>query len=199
MIDVSEREDAQAFLYRVITTNKTVEKLVEESTLREPPGGFGGGSSGSGGALEFFSTDAQRAARRMGRIYELLYCFENSVRELVETALKESLGPDDWWQTGVPETIRKKAETRRRDDERARWHGPRGQTLLNFVDFPELGGIITDRWGDFEDLLGDKDWVERYFGEMNRSRRAIGHTGEMNEHAVERMELSVREWLLVVG
>jgi hypothetical protein len=34
---------------------------------------------------------------------------------------------------------------------------------------------------------------------MNQSRRAIGHTGELSEHAVERMELFVREWLLVVG
>jgi hypothetical protein len=65
--------------------------------------------------------------------------------------------------------------------------------------FPELGGIITDRWSDFEDLLGDKDWVDGYFDQMNRSRRAIGHTGELNEHAVERMELAVKEWLLVVG
>ncbi len=35
--------------------------------------------------------------------------------------------------------------------------------------------------------------------DMNRSRRAIGHTGDMSEHAVARMELLVREWLIVVG
>jgi hypothetical protein len=34
---------------------------------------------------------------------------------------------------------------------------------------------------------------------MNRFRRAVGHPGEMNEHAVETMERFVREWLLVVG
>jgi hypothetical protein len=79
------------------------------------------------------------------------------------------------------------------------WHGPRGASELNFVDFTELGKIIIDRWEEFEDLLGDRAWVERYFDDMNRSRRSIGHTGEMSEHAVERMELSVREWLLVVG
>lgn len=61
------------------------------------------------------------------------------------------------------------------------------------------GENITERWTDFEDLLGEKRWVERYFEDMNQSRRAIGHTGELSEHAVERMELFVREWLLVVG
>ncbi len=185
----------QAFLYRAVTTNDAIDKLVATGELREPPGQ----EAAAGGALEFFSGEERRAARRMGRVYELLYCFENSVRELVETTLRDALGPEQWWQTGVPNTIRGKAESRRRDDERARWHGPRGESLLNFVDFTELGEIITERWADFEDFLGDKSWVEGYFDQMNRSRRAIGHTGELSEHAVERMELSVREWLLVVG
>lgn len=185
----------QAFLYRVVTTNNAVNKLVDDGDLREPPGRE---ADASGGALEFFSSDERRAARRMGRVYELLYCFENSVRELIETTLRDALA-DRWWDDGVPPQIRGKAESRRRADEQARWHGPRGQSPLNFVDFPELGAIIVDRWDDFEDLIGDKDWVERYFDDMNQSRRAIGHTGDLSEHAVERMELFVREWLLVVG
>jgi hypothetical protein len=192
---MSSTTDLQAFLYRVVTTNATVDRLVEEGALHEPSGT----AANAGGALGYFSLEERQAARRMGRVYELLYCFENSVRELVETTLKELLGPEQWWQDGVPDDIRRKAESRRRDDDRARWHGPRGESLLNFVDFPELGAIIIERWADFEDLLGDKTWVEGYFDQMNRSRRAIGHTGELSEHAVERMELSVREWLLVVG
>jgi hypothetical protein len=191
-----DAREIQAFLYRVVTANEAVDQMVGEGWLREPPGPVG--VSGEG-ALEFFSGQERGAARRMGRVYELLYCFENSVRELVETTLKEGLGPERWWYDGVSEEIRRKAERRRVDDERARWHGPRGGSLLNFVDFPELGEIIVGRWADFEDLLGDREWVERYFDEMNRSRRAVGHSGEMNEHAVERMELFVREWLLVVG
>jgi hypothetical protein len=187
--------DLQAFLYRVVTTNNVLNRLVAEGTLGEPPGQA---SAPTSATLEYFNTDERRAARRMGRVYELLYCFENSVRELIETTLRESLA-DRWWEDGVPSDVRGKADSRRRSDEAARWHGPRGQSPLNFVDFPELGKIITERWEDFEDLLGDKEWVERYFDDMNQSRRAIGHTGEMGEHAVERMELFVREWLLVVG
>jgi hypothetical protein len=41
----------------------------------------------------------------MGRVYELLHCFENSVRELIETTLGEALG-ERWWDDGVPEGIR---------------------------------------------------------------------------------------------
>jgi hypothetical protein len=187
----------QAFLYQTVTSNRALADLVSEGVLREPPGHVGEAIAGS--ALEFFSADERAAARRMGRVYELLYCFENSVRELIETTLRDELGADRWWEDGVEATIRGKAERRQKDDERARWHGPRGGSLLNFVDFPELASIIIGRWGKFEDLLGDKDWVERYFDQMNRSRRAVGHSGSMNEHAVARMELFVEEWLLVVG
>jgi hypothetical protein len=188
-------EEMQAYLYRVVTVNSTVKKLLDDGDLREPPGEQ---SYAPGSALEFFTSDERRDARRMGRVYELLYCFENSVRELIETTLREKL-QDRWWQDGIPSEIRKNAEWRKRQDEKARWHGPRGQSMLNFVDFPDLGKIIVDRWEDFEDLLGDKGWVEGYFDDMNQSRRAIGHTGEMGEHAVKRMELFVEEWLMVVG
>jgi hypothetical protein len=192
---VADAADVQAFLYRAVTTNDALQRLTSEGVLREAIGAV---AQAQGGALEFFSADERTKARRMGRVYELLYCFENSVRELIETTLRETL-QDRWWDDGVPESIRRKADGRRRADERARWHGPRGQSPLNFVDFPELGTIITQRWSDFDDLLGDSDWVEHYFDDMNKSRRAVGHTGDMSEHAVERMELFVREWLLVVG
>ena len=195
---MSATTDVQAFLFRVVTTNDEVERLIDDGALAEPPVRASSAVTGHT-VLDDFSTSTRIAARRMGRVYELLYCFENSVRELVESTLREVLGPESWWQIGVPDSIRKKADSRRRDDERARWHGPRGTSPLNFVDFSELGGIILEQWPNFEDLLGDKEWVDNYFNEMNRSRRAIGHTGELSQHAVERMELFVREWLLVVG
>jgi hypothetical protein len=192
-----QREGIEAYLYRAVTTNAASVRMVEDGLIQEPTAGPI--LDTAGGALDFFGADERRAARRMGRVYELLYCFENSVRELIETTLKDTLGPERWWLDGVPTPMRQKADARRRDDDRARWHGPRGSSPLSFVDFPELAEILLDQWETFEDLLGDKAWVESYFAEMNRSRRAIGHTGELSEHAVERMELLVREWLRVVG
>ena len=69
----------------------------------------------------------------------------------------------------------------------AQWPA-RASRFSTLWTFPELGEIILNRWTDFEHLLGDKAWVERYFDDMNKSRRAIGHTGDLSEHAVERME-----------
>jgi hypothetical protein len=149
--------------------------------------------------VEDFGLDAQLQARRMGEVYELLYCLENSVRELIERTLREVHGPENWWTVGVPDSIRKQAESRKEDDLKTRWHGPRGDSLINYVDFPQYGDIINDRWGLFEELIGDRDWVTHYFSEMNISRRALAHAGTLTETDVERMEFNVREWLRVVG
>jgi Swt1-like HEPN len=192
------RSELQAFFYRALATNVGIDNLREDGSLLDAPDA--GRTSATGRrALEYFAFDARVQAQRMGAVYELLYCLENSVRELIETTLNETLGPENWWEQGVSENIRKLAEKREEDDKRAPWHGPRGESMLNYLDFPNLGEIITGRWEDFEDLLGDRTWVENYFKEMNRSRRAIGHTGKLTEFDVERMEMRVREWLRVVG
>lgn len=146
-----------------------------------------------------FSTTAQAQARFMGSVYELLYCLENSIRELIESTLREALGAQEWWEVGIDAPIRRAAEKRRTDDTKARWHGPRGDSLLSYVDFPQYAEIIEGQWLHFEPLLGDSEWVSHYFAELNRTRRALAHTGRLTEADVERMEVRVRDWLRVVG
>lgn len=191
-------EDLQAFGYRVVTTNRRIEQLVEEGLLLDRPP-ESSRDSDARSAVEDFSLAAQLEAQRMGEVYELLYCLENSVRELVERTLREALGPEAWWSEGVPDEIRKPAEARRQTELKTRWHGPRGDSLINYVDFPQYGDIIDARWKLFEDLIGDRDWMTNYFGEMNITRRALAHAGTLTETDVERMEFRVREWLRVVG
>ena len=184
-------QDLQAFLYRAVTANARLESL--------SPSALDSGRPTAPHVVEDFTPDVRVQAARMGAVYELLYCLENSARELIERTLRERLGDTDWWCAGVAESIRRQAEARAADDERARWHGPRGESLLDYTDFPQLGEIILDRWSDFEDLFGDRRWVESYFSEFNRSRRALAHTGQLTDADVERMELRVRDWLRVVG
>jgi Swt1-like HEPN len=152
-----------------------------------------------GSTLSQFSFAIRVEAQRMTRVYELLFCFENSVRELIEDRLREAYDVETWWTSGVPDDIRRMAERLKDKEKQTPWHGPRGGTLLAFVDFPILARIITERWQHFEDLLGKPSWVESTFDEMNQSRRAIAHTGVLNPHDAERMELRVRDWLRVVG
>jgi hypothetical protein len=188
----------QAFLYRAVTANARVDEMVREGTVLEVEWG-GATTERSRSTLEDFSVAARVQARRMGEVYELLYCLENSVRELVERTLREAFGDASWWAAGVPERVRKSADGRKEDDLKTPWHGPRGESPINYVDFPQYADIIGEQWEHFADLLGDRDWVIRYFSEMNHTRRALAHTGTLTEMDVERLDLRVREWLLVVG
>jgi hypothetical protein len=192
----SAGEQVQAFLFRAASVNERLNQLSDEGQLATPALPAGPSESN---ATSDFSFAIQLEAKRMARVYELLFCFENSVRELIEDRLKEAYSVETWWSDGVPEEIRKKALKMKLREQQAPWHGPRGGTSLAFVDFPVLSQIITDRWEHFEDLLGKSDWVANLFDEMNQSRRAIAHTGVLSPFDVERMELRVRDWLRVVG
>jgi hypothetical protein len=192
---MSSANDVQAFLFRAAATNMRLDELAQDGQVRN--GGPTAVADADG--LEQFSFAIRAEARRMARVYELLFCFENSVRELIEDRLKEVFGVNDWWALGVSEPTRVSAEKLKDKEQQTPWHGPRGGTLLAFVDFPVLARIITDGWEHFEDLLGKPAWVESVFEEMNQSRRAVAHTGVLSQHDIERMELRVRDWLRAVG
>jgi hypothetical protein len=192
---VTETEALQAFLYRGLSTNVRTAEMVEVGTLREAPRP---GSASGRSVLDEFDMTSRIKAGRMGRIYELLFCLENSMRELIERTFKEAEEFGDWTD-GIEEGILKGARKREQEDQEAPWHGPRGGSILSYLDFPQLGDIILAQWDHFQDLFGDHGWVENYFREMNPARRALAHTGDLTEFDVERMEMRVREWLMVVG
>lgn len=50
-------------------------------------------------------------AERAARVYVIIAAFENSVRELIATTLKENAG-ENWWNSSVSEKIRQQAESR---------------------------------------------------------------------------------------
>ena len=169
-------ERVQAFLFRAATANGRVDEMVADGQLMVP-GDAAPAVSAASSALDDFSLAIRLDAKRMAGVYQLLFCFENSVRELIEDRLKEAYTVETWWSAGVGENIRKNAEKLKAKERRTPWHGPRGGTLLAFVDFPILADIIIDAWGHFEDLLGKPEWVTNVFEEMNQTRRAVAHTG----------------------
>lgn len=193
---MAEADHVQAFLFRAATTNGRVDEMVEHGELLEPTAPT---AVAVPTPIDDFSFAIRLEARRMAAVYQLLFCFENSVRELIEDRLKEAYTVETWWTEGVPEHIRKNAEKLKAKEKQTPWHGPRGGTMLAFVDFPILANIVIEAWEHFEDLLGKPEWVTNLFDEMNQSRRAVAHTGVLTQYDVERMELRVNDWLRAVG
>ena len=141
-----------------------------------------------------FSANIRATASRMSRHYELFYCLERNIRELVAQALEESENSTEWWQApripqqivqDVSTRIQKEVDTgfsRRSDDE------------LDYTTFGELAQIITSNWDIFGSIFSSKKAVERVMASLNTLRNPIAHCSVLAEDEILRLNLTVRDW-----
>lgn len=138
------------------------------------------------------------SAQSMAVVYYTIAAFENSVRDFITKALREKY-ESDWWQTGVSEKIRKKAEDRREKEKKIRWHQPRGQHLIYYTDFGDLANIMRQNLSLFEDFIPDIEWVEKIISTVELSRNVIMHSGELEIEDIERIGVYIKDWIKQVG
>jgi hypothetical protein len=149
-------------------------------------------------SLNLLPEDAVVRARRMATVYIAVTAFENSLRDLVVEALAEEHG-EEWWEKAVSEGIRKKAESRRDEENKVRWHTPRGDSIINYTEFGDLASIVLQNWSTFEDLLQSMDWVKGIVKPVERSRNVIMHGGDLQPEDIERVGVAIRDWVRQVG
>ena len=132
-------------------------------------------------------------SQKMAVVFKAIYCFENSVREFISKKLIEELKLD-YWTKGVPEKIRKKAEVRKSEEDKIRWHNQRGDNLINFTDFGDFIAIFHQNWAMFQPHLTTIEWVSHIFRTLERSRNVIMHSGELSQTDIERVGTLIRDW-----
>ena len=128
----------------------------------------------------------------MAQNYIILYCLENSIRELIVKRLEEEHG-DDWWTQVVPEAVRKNAEKNKKK-EQASGITPRSTEDIDFTNFGELGEIIKANWETFGDMLRDIRAVEKILALLNSLRAPIAHCKALAEDEELRLNLGLRDW-----
>jgi hypothetical protein len=138
------------------------------------------------------------AARRMAIVYTAIAAFENSARKLISTVLLEQLG-ENWWELGVSAPIRKKAESRRAEESKVKWHTPRGEAPITYTDFGDLGNIIGNNWTRFEAYIPSIEWAKSIFDVIERSRNVIMHSGQLELEDIDRVGINIRDWVKQVG
>jgi Swt1-like HEPN len=160
------------------------ERSAEESLLEE--------------SLAPFPLIVRNEALRMARLYAIIYCFENSVRELIQTRMSEK--DQNWWTSqSIPKKVRDTAESRMRDAESNSWLEGVKKEILGFVDFGGLCDIITNNWSDFEDLVPSQHWIKQRFDELERARNFIAHNRMLAPAEFSRLEMYVGDWNRQVG
>lgn len=148
--------------------------------------------------IEALDEDLVARAKRMATVYVAIAAFENTVREFLSKRLLEVVGAE-WWKSAVSEKIRTKAEARKTEESKVRWHTPRGDEPLNYTEFGDLASIIAQNWQHFENHLESQDWVRQIISTLERSRNVIMHSGELGLQDVERIGTAIRDWIRQVG
>lgn len=140
-----------------------------------------------------FDRRVRNEAAKMAAHYEIFYCLEKSIRELIIDTLEESEGYE-WWNSGrIPQRIHQDVMSRIQREKDT------GMTLrsdepIDFTTFGELSGIICGNWDLFGGLLTSRKAVERIMSQLNSLRGPIAHCSPLAEDEVLRLHITLRDW-----
>ena len=176
----AESEKFRSAGLRVGTNQELAEKSLLEETLRP------------------FPVDLRNEALQMARLYALMFCFENSVRDLIKERLTAKYGID-WWDKGVPGKVKTFAQDRQQAAKDQTWLEGQKSELLGFVEFGHLADIITNSWDEFDDLIPTQHWLKQRMDELEKTRNFIAHHRILLPSEFARIEMYVADWNRVVG
>jgi len=134
----------------------------------------------------------RKQAAEMAAYYELFYCLEQSIRELITTSLFDKSG-SNWWNITVPPKIVQDV-TERILREKDSGFSQRSEHEIDYTNFGELSVIITSNWDVFGAIFSSKRAVERIMSSLNLLRGPIAHCSPLAADEVDRLMLTVKDW-----
>ena len=142
-----------------------------------------------------FGLAIRNDAHKMSTYYEIFYCLERTVRELVSQTLSQSVNnAEDWWNlTGIPENIKQEVASR---IQREKDSGitVRSESELDYTTFGELSCIISSNWTLFGSIFSSKKAVEKVMNSLNTLRGPIAHCSMLADDEIIRLKLTIRDW-----
>ncbi|WP_198146995.1 Swt1 family HEPN domain-containing protein [Marinobacter psychrophilus] len=137
-------------------------------------------------------------AHSMAKHYEVFYCLEKSIRQLIVDVFEGTEDPN-WWENLVPEVVRINAKKSiKREKEAA--VTPRSSDPIDYTTFGELGEIIKANWSLFGGVVfNDQKAMEKVMFALNSLRNPIAHCSLLAEDEVLRLELALRDWFRITS
>lgn len=148
-------------------------------------------------ALAPFSVIRRNKALEMARLFAVLFCFENEIRDFIREALEEKEGSD--WIDKLPPKIKEHAESRREVALKDSWLEGEKADLLGFVDFGQLAQIIIAKWDHFKDVIPTQHWLKQRMDELEKSRNFIAHNRMLLPSEFQRLYMYIADWNRVIG
>lgn len=147
-------------------------------------------------ALSPFSVTRRNQALEMARLYAVLHCFENELREFVRESLLEKVGEN--WIDSLPQKIRDHANGRRNTALKDSWLEGEKSDLLAFLEFGHLAQIIIDQWEHFT-VIPSQHWLKQRMDEIERVRHFIAHNRMLLPSEFQRLYMYIADWNRVIG
>ena len=144
-----------------------------------------------------FGVVRRNNALEMARLYAVLFCFENEIRDFIREALEEKEGLD--WQEKLPPKIKEHAESRREVAHKDTWLEGEKSDLLGFVDFGHLAQIIVAKWDFFKDVVPTQHWLKQRMDEIEKARNFIAHNRMLLPGEFQRLYMYIADWNRAVG
>ena len=149
-----------------------------------------------------FPSSLRASASSMAEHYEIFYCLENFIRELVRERLEEVFGLD-WWDVQepgvvVPPSVKENAK-RNVERESDAAVTARSSELIDYTTFGELSTIIDSNWETFGDLFNSRKGTISVLARLNLLRGPIAHCSELSEDEVLRLRLTLADWFRLMG
>ena len=149
-------------------------------------------------SLDLLGEEFVTPARLMATVYTAIAAFENAVRDLVQRVMLEEAGAD-WWEKKVSSNIKSKAKKRQEDEAKHRFHTQRGDDPISFIDFGDLLNVMRANEEAFSPFWPSPEWAKGIFDAVERSRNVIMHSGVLEPEDIERVGMSIRDWVRQVG
>jgi len=162
-----------------------------------------GRSLGQGSRIEDayypqFDASLRAEAKRMAKHYEIFYCLEKSIRQLIVDVFEET-GDKEWWESLVPEAVKQNVQKSvKREKEAA--VTPRSTDPIDYTTFGELGEIIKSNWSLFGGVVFKEiKAMEKVMSALNSLRNPIAHCSPLADDEVLRLELTLRDWFRIIS
>ena len=138
-------------------------------------------------------------SKSMITVFTAITAFENATREFVYAILLDAY-KTEWWGKGIQPNIKDKAEKRKENESKIKWHISRGDAMMSFLEFGDLPKIMCsqENWQYFEPYFsfsGSQEWIRSIFGDIEKSRNVIMHSGVLDDFDIARVGLNIRDWL----
>lgn len=148
-------------------------------------------------SLSPFGIARRDRAIEMARLYSMLFCFENEIRDFIRDALTEKEGNE--WQSSLPKKILDHAKSRMEAAAKDSWLEGEKSDLLGFVDFGQLAQIMIEKWEYFKDIVPSQHWLKQRMDEIEKARNFIAHNRMLLPSEFQRLYMYVSDWNRVIG